>query len=44
MDVCVLCILYSKGQKGKSRDNPNKETSMDTVQSENKRMKKNSWP
>ena len=44
MDVCVLCVLYSKGQKGKSRDNPDKETSTDTVQSEKNRMKKNPGP
>ena len=41
MDVCVLCV---KGQKGKSRDNPDKETSTDTVQSEKNRMKKNPGP
>ena len=38
MDVCVVCVLQSK-KKGKVQDNPDKETSMDEVQRQNKRKK-----
>jgi hypothetical protein len=38
-----VCVVFTVREKGKSQDNPDKETSTDKVQSENKRIKKKIW-